>query len=295
MTNVDFVVNCYERTYRKVLQPGFVSGLAAAQQFKFASVTVLINNVVDREDGQRLADQLLSDDPGVTRVLWVSDHLDSALSQAGLRGRHIARLPHFTNCCLVAVSIDGPEWLCYWDADAHLEQEQDWITPTVAFMETNPRVLIGGLEGQFLGNPMSKLAEREAIGLDSGFALGYGFSDIAFLARRADLARPIYRRVAPASWRYPLAHVEPVFEQRIDAYMRTTGRLRATRLGEYWTHEEVLGTNYPASALREKVRRRLQRFILRTVSRIDHPALRPWPLVDARPTNAAASARDRSI
>lgn len=286
VTDVDFVVNCYERTYSKVLQPGFVSGIAASQRFDFSSITILINNVVDRLEVQRLADHLLAVDQRVSRVVWVDQQIDAALATTGLRAQDIARAPHFSNCCLVAVALSGPEWLCYWDSDAVLDQERDWITPTIAYMTNHPRVLVGGLEGIFREDPLPGLAEREAINVDSGFALGFGFTDIVFLARRADLARPIYRRIAPASWRYPLSHIQPVFEQRIDAHMRRTGRLRATLLGPGWTHAEVTGMNYPASGFRLKSAQLLRKVALRITAVVNHPALRPWPKQVARPVRA---------
>lgn len=250
---VDFVVNCYERTYRRLLAPGVLTGLVLQQRFSFASTTLLINNVDDRADAARMASQAI-ERGDVDRAEFVSDHLPAALSVTGLLPRNLARLPHFTDCCLVAVTLPGPEWLVYWDADATLLKPLDWVSPLIDFISQHPKVAIGNPNNWHDG-----LAEREALEIIGEVAVGFGFSDVAFLARRSDLARPIYRKVAPASWRYPLAHVEPIFEQRVDAWMRRGARMRATYLPAVVTHPEAVGINYPDAGLRERFRGRLQR------------------------------------
>jgi hypothetical protein len=272
MFDVDFVVNCYERTYRDVLTPGLVSGLAASQRFTFAAVTVLINNVDDRDDAKALAEELLSADPGVTRVEFVADHLAYALACTGLNRRRMRRLPHFSDCCLVATSLVGPEWLCYWDADATLQEPCDWVTPTLEYMAAHADVAVGNPN-----NWHSGLAEREALSIDGNMAIGYGFSDVAFLATRTRLCQPIYRKIAPSSWRYPLAHVEPIFEQRVDAWMRRTGGLRATYLPSVVTHPTTVGANYPDPRFRERIRSVAMNRTGRLAATISaHPAMRAW-------------------
>ena len=90
------------------------------------------------------------------------------------------------------------------------------------------------------------------------FVLGYGFSDWAFLCRRSRFTHQGYRRAVPASWRYPLAHVVPVFEQRVDSWMRRERLLRATYLPASIEHKGPVGTRYPTSAVRQRLRRRVQ-------------------------------------
>lgn len=272
MADVDFVINCYERTYRDVLQPGFMAARVAEQRFSFASVTVLVNNVNDdRGDAERLAKELLAADPVVSRVEFVEDHIAAAFAKTGLSARRIRRLPHFTDCCLVALTLPGPDWLVYWDADGRLREAADWISPMIAYMEHHPEIAVGNPNNWHEG-----LAEREALEVDGDVAVGYGFSDVAFLVRRSEFARPIYRKICPASWRYPLAHVEAIFEQRADAYMRRTGQTRATYLPVVVTHEAEAGVNYPAGGLRERARRKALTLADRALSQASHPAVRAW-------------------
>lgn len=274
MAPVDFVVNCYERTYRQILEPGFVTALATSQSYPFAQVTVLINNVADQADVAERATTLTRAEPRL-RVVWVREHLSAALASTGLRPRDIARLPHYSDCCLVAVTLGGPAWVCYWDADARLREPVDWISPVLLEMERDPTHVVGNPNNWHEG-----LAEREAMRVDepAGLAIGYGFSDVAFLARREDLSNRIYRSVAPASWRYPLSDIEPIFEQRVDAWMRRHRRTRVTYLPAVIDHITAEGSGYPP---RTDLRARGRRSFYRRASKVaaalvSHPALRAY-------------------
>ncbi len=56
-TPVDLVVNCYQRTYRNVLSPGFMAAREQSVRFSFTRKVVLINNVADRDHATSLAQQ----------------------------------------------------------------------------------------------------------------------------------------------------------------------------------------------------------------------------------------------
>ena len=75
--DVDLVVTCFERTYRKVLRPGFVIGIATQNQFAFKAKTVLINNVESRATVEELARQLVARGE-IDRFDFVEDHIEAA-------------------------------------------------------------------------------------------------------------------------------------------------------------------------------------------------------------------------
>ena len=56
---VDLVVNCWERSYREVLAPGFFAGIAEQNRFPFAGRVALVNNVDDVADARRRAQRLV--------------------------------------------------------------------------------------------------------------------------------------------------------------------------------------------------------------------------------------------
>jgi hypothetical protein len=265
---VDLVVNVFERTYRRLLDRDALQGLRAQHLYDFRKVHVLISNVDDEDDVRRRAANIEARDVSVS---WVRDDLSAALRVAGLSQRHLGDLLWYSAAPLVAMAIPGADWLVYWDADARLQEPHDWITPSVARIDADPAILVANPRWHVPG-AVDTLA-RETLRMDGGFAIGRGFSDQAFLVRRRDLRRRIYRYVAPAAWRYPAAPHGAVFEQRVDAYMRRAGLLRATYLEATYEHNAV-GCYYPTSG-RSSLRKRALRAGLRMGSLIDHPAFRP--------------------
>ena len=267
------VVTCWERTYRDVLAPGSMASRAAEHSYADLLTTVLVNNVEDRAAATRLAEM-----SGADRVVFVEDHVDRALAVTGIPTRALHRVGRFLDWPLVAATLDGPDHLLCWDAGIHLVSATDWISPSLALLEADPRVLVANpawaLPGQIdtLGSE-----EIERLG---DFALGYGFSDQAFLTRRSDLRTSRFNTLAPASWRYPLTGVGAIFERRVDAHMRRARRLRATYLKAAYVHPaEGTGTGYPGLSRLERVRARAANTVHRAFDRppFQHPMLRVNP------------------
>lgn len=240
MTEVDLVVNLWERSYRPFLESDALQEIAASNRFPFRRRVVLINNVEDRAHAEELARGKADE------VHHVGDRLDAALAQTGLKRADLGRVAHYSDCALVAVTLPGVPWLVYWDADVRLAEPADWITPSLERFAADPRVMAAN------PGPVWDAETRER---DADFALGDGFSDQLFLARRSDFAQPVYLQRCAAQLRYPLAHVAAVFESRVDAHMRHHGRLRATYRHAAYVHPEAgAGTSYPASTARERAR-----------------------------------------
>lgn len=235
---VDLVINCFERTYRKVLAPGFVRGIVEQNRYAFRRVTVLLNNIADSAAAEALAKELLRTGE-IMQWFLVADHLDRALQQTGLTRQQLGSLPFYSDWALVALTVPGSDWIVHWDADVQLAEPMDWITPSLELMRENKFVATA--------NPTWKKANtgREERGCKGDFVLSYGFTDQVFLLRRSEFARPIYRYWVPISMRYPVSHVGPYFEQWVDAYLRVKKRLRATYLPATFVHATVEGSAYP--------------------------------------------------
>jgi len=252
---VDLVVNTFERTYRRALEPGALAKVVAANRYQFARRTVLINNVADRADAARRAQRLV-DDGEIDEFHFVADHLDDALRTAGLQRRDLEPLLHYSDAPLVAATLSGSPWFLYWDPEARLAEPMDWITPALELMGRDSRVTVANpswelpdAHGQRPG------VEREATEMSGGFALGHGFSDQVFLVRRATLAARIYAQRCIVCLVYPAAHKARVLEARVSAYMRHHEQLRATSLAATYVIDTSAGTSsYPPSGPRESLR-----------------------------------------
>lgn len=255
---VDLVVNCFERTYREVLAPGRVSAIEADNRVRFERRTVLVNNVDSRQDAADMAESRVRAGE-IDRWAFVEDVLGTALIRTGLSRSDLGPVPYFTDWALVAVTVEGPDYVLLWDADVRLREPSDWITPSLELMNRDPRVLIA--------NPNW---EHPNIGtftfeVDGNFHLGHGASDQVMLGRRSELGRPIYGDRTLALRRYPVSHLADIFEARIDSHLRRRGRLRASYRPVVYVHGSEMGTSYPPRSLGARFQQERDRMIIRAL------------------------------
>jgi hypothetical protein len=268
---VDLVINTFERTYRRALEPGATAGIADSNRHPFARRVILINNVQDRADAASRAKRLLEAGE-IDEFHFVADRLEQALQTTGLKADQLEPLLHYSDGPLVAACLQGSPWLLYWDPEARLAEPVDWVTPALALMAQEERVIVA--------NPSWELpdaggrrpgVEREALQTRAGFALGDGFSDQVFLAARADFAARIYQQRCISRIVYPGAHKAHVFEARVAAHMRHNARLRASSLAaSYVIDAPTGGSSYPPSGALEAAR------YLRNAVTLRALAASPW-------------------
>src|SRR5579862_9436592 len=259
--SVDLVVNSYERTFRTVLAPGFFPDIVAQNRRSFARKIALINNVDNKQEAKDLADRPIVRGE-IDAYYFVEDYLPQALNIAGLTTQDLGRLPHYSDCSLVAVTLPGGPYLLYWDAEVRLQKPANWVDPSLELMESDKRILAANPNWQ------KPTLARETLAKAGEFAIGYGFSDQMFLVRKNDLARPIYNCRCLASLRNPFAHVAAVFEQRVDAFMRTHRRLRATYMEATYEHLEKDGAAYAPNDWRERSRQIRNRTLVAVLKRL---------------------------
>ncbi|QGF23888.1 hypothetical protein [Raineyella fluvialis] len=286
---VEFVINCFERNIDLVTRPGFLTAAVGQHRFDFDTRTLLVNNVNDRDAAATLA-QAAVDRGEVDRFFFVQDLFPKGLEATGLRARHFGRYLHWSDCCVAALVLPGPDLLCYVDVDLTLAQPFDWISPALEVMRSDPRVAVGNPTWKMLDGRSSARDEADEEG--TGHVLGYGFSDQVFLLRRSVFTRRLLPRwlplwvACPASCRYPAVHRGFFFEQVVDGFMRRHGLLRVTVLGA--SFQPIPVSTYPARTLCERVRRKRNELVLdglaalrRTSPKlVSSPCLRVWGLLD---------------
>jgi glycosyltransferase involved in cell wall biosynthesis len=256
--DVDFVVNTFERTYRSVLAPGFLKAMSEEHCFPFRRRVVLINNVEDRAQAEKMA-QALRESGEITEFHFVSDLLEKSLQGAGLTHQDIEPNVHYTDCSLVAVFLAGSDYVVYCDADVRLKTPYDWITPSLALLDRDPRIAVANPNW-----PQPTLA-AEAREYSGEFGIGYGFSDQVYMVRRSEFARPIYQFRAPISLRYPMSQRGRIFEQMVDSYMRVNRRLRATCSTVTYEHRGEEAASHPKFTLRTRFSGLRNQVILRSI------------------------------
>lgn len=260
--SVSLITNCYEVTYRKVLCAEYWARIAEDLQRPVSRRVALINNVADRNVVTRLAEDLLRSGT-IDEYHYVSDHLDRALAAVGLSRVDLGRIPHYTDCAIVALHLCATDFLLYWDADVRMLEPHDWVTPSIERLASQPDALVANPLWSPDRFPMSKI-RAENFSEDADFFTGYGFSDQVFLVRKDDLYKPIYNFTHPLSLRYTLSHIAPIFEQRVDSYMRRTHKTRLTYKHAGYSHPKMLeGASYPCMQLKERVRWHANRAVVK--------------------------------
>ncbi|HET7802548.1 MAG TPA: hypothetical protein VFL38_19155 [Humibacillus xanthopallidus] len=238
MTSVGVVVNCYERTYREVLTPGFFTELVSRNRYPFDEVVALINNVEDVSDATERARAMVSSGE-ISSFVFVADLLDRALRSSGLSRRALRRRPYLIDYGLAMPHAVSTDWLLGWDAEARLLDPTDWVSPSIDFMIDERRVFHASLGWPARAEEPGALGE--AVEVQGPYSLNYGFSDQVFLLRRQELLGPIYRSFAPAALVRHAPHPY-TFEYRVEAHQRAVGRMRASMLTvEYAMNDQEIG------------------------------------------------------
>lgn len=175
MSEVDFIINVWEGTYREVLVPGYIRKIVDDNIFLFRKIIVVINNVANPSEVHSFV-ELLQESGEIDAYVFVSDHLQNALKVAGLTRKDLGRIGYYSDWALVAISLSGnAPWICHWDAEVRLDSAFDWISPALDLMKMDGRIAVANPCWSAIG------AEKEAIAIEEDFYLGYGFSDQVFL------------------------------------------------------------------------------------------------------------------
>lgn len=219
------VVNCYERTYRAVLTPGYFPAIQASNRREFDETVALINNVDDHTDARERAEDLVTRGE-ISSYAFVADHIDTALRAAQLSARVLRVCPFLLDYGLVMPHVVATEWLVGWDAETRLTAPANWIDPSIALMQRDSRIYHASVDWP-PARAQDAGVEGDAIARVGDFALSWGFSDQLFLLRRASLIGRRYSAFSPAAIARHAPHPY-TFEFRVEAYQRAHRKLRAT-------------------------------------------------------------------
>lgn len=237
--SVGMVTNVYERTYRDVLTPGYLSGIVRSQRYPLDEIVVLINNVDCPEDATQRAVALVEMGE-ITSFAFVADHLDAALSHAGIRRKHLGKRPYLADFGLVMPHVLQSRWVLGWDAETKLVSPTDWIGPGLSLLESDARVFHVSLYRP-PRTSWEPALEPEVVEWHGDYVYSYGFSDHVFLVDRRRLLNAKFRTFAPAAIVRHAPHPY-TFEFRMESYQRALGLFRATAHGvHYDTNTEPPG------------------------------------------------------
>lgn len=222
--SVGLVTNVYQRTYRSVLEPGYMRGIVSSQGRDLDEVVVLINNVDDEADARDRAESRVQAGE-ISGFAFVADHLEDALRARKVSRRSLGKRPYLVDFGLVMPHVLRTRWLLGWDAETRLVQPRNWIDPGLDLMADDLRVLHVSLDRP----PRTSFEpdiHREVVRRVGEFVYTHGFSDHVFLVDRQRLMAAPFRSFAPAAVVRHAPHPY-TFEYRMESYQRAAGLFRA--------------------------------------------------------------------
>lgn len=234
--SMDFATAVWEEDYEQVLQTSFLEKKIAYHSYPFASIILVINNVLDPKRVLKKARELKIFTHiylAPTFAEEIFSHFQISVSTLSL-GKQQAAYPHLDDSWvyynalapLAAIYFSQARYLLYCTGDVYLEQPIFWIPEAIELLAKKP-IYVANL----LWNHKYEEAKEEASFATPNYFLSKkGFSDQLFLIERESFNRPIYSCLCSAD-QFPRGEV---FEKRVFCHMQKEGWLRATyKKGSY--------------------------------------------------------------
>lgn len=242
--SVTLSTKCWEGDYRQVLSPQGLAELfdpldaAAPRQ-------VVLNRVVDRSDADARARGLV--DAGLLdRYAWAEDLWSEVAAHVGVPVTWFGAAWPYSAPELCELHLAKTELVLHLAGDVRVAPGELWAPVAASALARWDEVAVVAP----LTPSRSELAEPGARRLAAGWTGSQLFSDQCFLARRDELLRrEVVTAVHPIAGRYPRPGGALTFEARVGAWMRSTGRWRATDEARDYRHPVTgsEGDSYAAS------------------------------------------------
>jgi len=231
--SVTFETKVWEKDWRSVLRPDYLESVIGGCSYLFDHRVVYINNVENFREVGAAAERLVT--LGIIdEFVFVEDHAMAALTAVGLDRGQLGKGYYYSIAELVGIHRTTTEYLLHFASDSRPATgvPATWLHEGVTLLSSNPMIKVFNLTW----NHRYEEARAESMVETAEVFIGYGFSDQMYLIRPQEFRQPIYGYAHPSSARYPEYGGE-LFEKRVDAWMRTTGALRATYKHGSYLHE----------------------------------------------------------
>ncbi|MCE9558045.1 MAG: hypothetical protein K8R88_03770 [Armatimonadetes bacterium] len=191
---------------------------------------LLINNVEDPKAVAGYAEKLVA--KGILdEVVIVDSHIEAALTHFKLSKESLGIGFAYSAAELVGIFTCETEYLAHFAGDCRMLHYSHWCEDGMNTLAENNDIAV--VNPIWNGDVLE--VEKEATERVRNYCLGYGFSDQCYLVRTMDLLNADLTQIHPDSRGFP-AYGGELFEKRVDGWMRTEGRLRATDLTATYVH-----------------------------------------------------------
>jgi hypothetical protein len=231
---VRFETKVWEGDWEILLTEGRLEEMIARCAYPFDERVLVINNVDDRAAVEKAAGQLVN--RGVlTGFVNFLDRKDQVLARIGLKEADFGHGFVYSIAELVGVFDCTADYLLHFSGDSIVADAHDWVTPSLAALQEQPLLAVAN---PLWGTGLLSQARNDAIAESDRFLVSFGFSDQCYLVRTAEFQDRIYHLKHYEGRRYP-AYGGELFEKRVNAWLRTMGRLRLTYKGAAYVHQNL--------------------------------------------------------
>lgn len=225
---ITFETKVWEGDWERVLRPECIGANLSRCAHPFAERSIMINNVNDPVAVSRKCQELL-DNNLIDSYYGVDFYARAALDHFGLKEYDFSGGYRYSIAELVSIYLCKTPYLLHFSSDSMVSEETPpgWVETAIGILETRPEVSVVNL----LWNKLRDEARSESFAEDDDCFYGYGFSDQMYLVRTEDFMSRIYLHAHSGTAAH---HHGEIFEKRVDAWMRTENRPRATlKAGSY--------------------------------------------------------------
>ena len=234
---ITFETKFWEKDKDLVLDPKNLSEKISRCHYNFDVRALFINNVDNFKEASDRCRKLI-DDGVIDKYVIVEKYADEALSFFGLSRDSFGIGYYYSIQELVSIYLCETDYLLHFSSDTMVCKEaySRWLIDALYNMDNNENISVFNLTW----NNKYEEAKQESFGENKECYLGYGFSDQMYLIRTKDFRDRIYDFKHEHSERYP-DHGGELFEKRVDAWMRTNNKIRATYKFSSYIHPTYEG------------------------------------------------------
>jgi len=233
---VDFETKCWEKDWRLIADPSYISRMISRCNFPFHKRRVIVNNVEDI----RLVAQALDKLVGLNIIdefVVADERAAGTLAKYEIDPASFAGGYYYSIAELVGINVSSADYVLHFASDAIMEgriRPARWIAQAVEIMGEREDVVVANPAWNWRFRKAAAASQEEL----ANFHVSCGFSDQCYLIKRSVFDAPVYNYDHEDGNIYP-TYGGNLFERRAFCFMRACDKKRITHKSESYWHRNI--------------------------------------------------------